>query len=190
VITCKSRYDYDTLIRNYFRHNLTPDASQPEPCHTSTANNPLNFEGEYLFSYSTSIARIVHTKHSNYLLISTYSHSKTTSKQTRILKENAPSSIILLNVDDINNDFCDIKEQYFTSIKEVYSWAKAARKGKHLQIALELYKQAIHSILPELHHQTRAATLRKLANLPNIPDKLDKFTRPILLSVLAERGLL
>jgi len=191
---CKSRYDYERLIANYFEANLKQQYISGEisikPSWASTAGRRLSFRGEYLISYNTSIARIVHTKLHNYLYVSTYSYSNTTSKQIRLLKENTPSSVILINADNINSNFCDIKDQYLSTIIDTYRSCKTARKGVPLQNLLNFYKQTILDVIPELHHQTAAATLRKLALLPNIPDKLDKFTRTALFSVLKERKLL
>jgi len=192
--SCKSQYDYNNLIANYFDANLKPQYTSGEllikPSWTSTAGKRLNFRGEYLFSYRTPIARIVRTKHNNYLFISTCRYSNTTSRQIQILRECVPNSITVLNVDDIDNSFCDIKDQYLSIIKDTYSICRTARQGSPLRGLVTISKQAILSIVPELHHRTAAATLRKLALLPDIPNKLDKFTRTALFSVLKERKLL
>jgi len=191
MYSCKSQYAYRDLIANYFEANLKQQYISGEisikPSWASTAGRRLSFRGEYLISYNTSIARIVHTKHANYLFINPYRYSNTTSRQIQILRENIPSSVIVLNVNSINNTFCDIKDQYLSIIKDTYSICRTARQGSPLRGLVTISKQAI---LSELHHRTAAATLRKLALLPDIPNKLDKSTRTALFSVLKKRKLL
>jgi len=192
---CKSQYSYEQLITNYIEYNTNSNIeyNSNEPLldkFTSTAEGRLSFDGPYLISYSTQVAKFVHTKKANYLLIDEYRYSSTTSKQVRILRDNLPNNVHIINTSDIDDSFNSIKNYYFTRIKETYKYCKKARVGKPLQATLEAYKSVIQSILPELHYKTREATLRKLQELPNIPDKLDKFTRPILLSVLKSKKLI
>jgi len=192
--SCKSQYDYEQLVTNYIEANTVQKYKEGEVLingrYKETAQGRLSFDGPYLVSYNTKVAKFVHTKKATYILIDEYKYSTTTSKQLRILRDNLPNNVHKINTSDIDNSFNAIKDYYFARITDTYKYCEKARVSKPLQAAIETYKSIIRSILPELHYKTREATLRKLNGLPNIPDKLDKFTRPILLSVLKNKGLL
>jgi len=199
---CKSDYDYEQLVTNYIEYNINSNIEynngEPLPDKfTSTAQRRLSFDGPYLISYNTRVAKFVHTKRATYLLIDINSYSNTTTKQLRTLQQivlngiyTVTKGVIIIETTDIDNSFNAVKDYYFERITDTYKYCKKARVSRPLQAALEAYKSFIQSILPELHYKTREATLRKLQELPNIPDKLDKFTRPILLSVLESKGLI
>ena len=191
---CRSQYDYAQLVSNYIKFNLSmkrnTELSHVADKFTSTAKSRLSFDGPYLISYNTRVAKFVHTKKATYVLIDEYKYSNTTTKQIGILHGYLPDDITTLYVTDLEASFNDIKDEYITAIHNSYEHCKVARNGKRLQTTIEAYKSFIQSIISELHPSTRKATLRKLNTLPNIPDKLNKFTRPIILSVLKDKGLL
>jgi len=192
---CKSTYNYTTLISNYITHNcnnkISYNREEALPSKfTSTAQNRLSFNDTYLISYRTRVAKFIHTKKDTYLFIDKYNYSVTTSKQLNLLHWLRPENIITIYVTDIDNDFKTVLNDCFNDIYDNYKYCKRGRNGKRIREAIEASKSAILSILPELHPSTRKATIRKLQELPSIPDKLNKFTRPILLSVLKYKGLL
>jgi len=193
--TCKYKYDYEQLITNYIEYNLNKDIKynndNPLPdCYTSTAKGILSFNGPYLISYTTPVAKLIHTKYNTYLFIDSYKYSATTTKQLAKLTDAIPAAVVRVYVTDLESSFKSIANKYMSTIYATYKRCIRARNAKHIKITVAAYKNAMYSILPELHHQTRKATLRKLGELPNIPDKLNKFTRPIMLSVLKDKGLL
>ena len=194
--SCKSQYDYEQLVFNYIEYNtnnnnIEYNNGKPLPDrYISTAKGRLSFDGSYLVSYNTRVAKFIHTKKATYILIDKSKYSNTTTKQLRLLCNRVPSNIIRVHTIDIDDSFNSIKDYYLTEIYNIYKYCKKARASKPLQAAIIAYKSNILSIIPELHPSTRKATLRKLQELPNIPDKLNKFTRPILLSVLKDKGLL
>ena len=191
---CKSQYDYTQLVFNYIEYNLAVNKDITVPSitdkFTSTAKGRLSFDGPYLVSYSTRVAKFIHTKKATYILTDVYKYSNTTSKQINILRNYLPNHIIAIGTTSIDYSFSYIKDYYFTCIYDTYTYCKRARNGKHLQYAIETHKSVIRSIILELHPSTRKVTLRKLNTLPSIPDKLNKFTRPIILSILKDKGLL
>jgi len=196
---CKSQYDYAQLVSNYISYNTNDNIvynngeSLPSKF-TSTAKGRLSFDGPYLVSYNTRVAKFVHTKKATYILMDEYKYSTTTTKHLNNLRSHLrsilPNNVTPIYVTDLDSSFNELKEEYVTAIHNSYKHCKRARNGKRLQEAIEEHKAAILSIIPELHPSTRKATLRKLNALPNVPSKLNKFTRPVMLSLLKDKGLL
>jgi len=191
---CKSQYDYAQLVSNYIKFNLhikrSTDLPDVADKFTSTAKGRLSFDGPYLISYSTQVAKFIHTKKAIYIFIDKDKYSITTTKQLGVLRGFLPTNIIMVEAANIDDSFNSIKDYYLNCIYDTYAYCKKARNGLSLQTAIEAYKAAILSIIPELSPSIRKATLLRLNTLPTIPNKLNKFTRPVTLSVLKDKGLL
>ena len=198
---CKSTYDYKQLVANYIEYNLSKDTeynngNPPPDYYTCTAKDRysdtyrLSFNGQYLISYATRVAKFVRTKYNTYLLIDSHKYSVTTSNQLNKLVTALPATVICIYVTDLENSFKHIVDQHMNDIYETYRRCARARNSEPLKAAIATYKTIIHGTLPELHHQTRKAVQRKLATLPNIPNELNKFTRPALKHVLQDRDIL
>jgi len=187
---CRSDYSYTTLVSNYIEYNTSGNTEPLHQRYTSTANGRLSFEGPYLSSYSTRVAKVIHTKRNTYLLVNTASYTNTTAGHLSTLSNCTSASIVRLSTVSLTATFKEVVDEHLTHISSAYLRCRKARNGDIIQAGINSHVSVIRSVLPELHHQTRAAIERKLTILPVVPDKLNKFTRPALLFVLKERNLI
>ncbi|HHB52553.1 MAG TPA: hypothetical protein ENK75_05870 [Saprospiraceae bacterium] len=190
---CKSNYDYEQLIENYIEYNLNYKKDDKiEEKYTSTAGQRLSFRGPILISYNTPIAKIISTNKGTYLLLSKNTYSVTTSKQMNILRYKWKRAYTIIETEITLNSihFKEIVNELNQIISNYNEKCIRARNGHILQQRVQGAIKVIQSILPEVHHQTRKKIEKQLKEYPGIPDKLNKFTRPPLLSVLKNKGIL
>jgi len=187
MIACRSKYNYNLLVRNYL-NNYT--ISNPKPTniyehgipekYTSTAKYRMSFRGNYLYSYNTQIAKLIELNGKTFCLITTNQYSNTTSKHIRellvIIHNNLSySHIPTIQTSNLDASFNTIAAQLYEHTVDIY---KELPRKQHI----DLYKKHINDYIIQiesLYHidEIKHKYTQLLANLPPLPNELNKFTR-------------
>lgn len=188
---CKSAYDYSQLCYNYIQANL--DNLLPvKYTYTSTANGRLSFNDDTLTSYNTVVARIIKGIATDYLLISTTKYSVTTSRQLGILEEVAnrfPIKVVYTKC--VWNTLQDVLDEYMSMVQEFYSTKLLRiRKPENYLNMLLKQKQVIKQLYIEVPKKKRNECISQLNKYPDMPTRLDKFTRAVLRNHMEIQGIL
>ena len=188
---CNTKYEYETLISNYLKCVIDPTLTDPLITCTSTAKERMSFNGNYLYSYRTAVAKYVPTEDNGVLLVTTNKHSQTTAKHLGILRSMAINRIITVDTYDIDAGLSEVANDLFTRITNLTIRAADARGSTTTHTTQRNYLIAqLNNLLPVLHHSTRAMYKRKLSALPDIPSTMNKFTRTAYKAVLQHRNII
>ena len=186
--SCKSKYDYEQLVQNYIEHNVYNTSYKEQ--HSSTASNRLSFHGSRLYSYNTAIANFVKLDNKLWCLITNNSYSITTTKQTgKLMNKLTEWDIPFIATSAIFTDSINlILEENYNKLINIYKTLPAKRN-------MQTYKQSIDCIISFLKTQKNSYPkevkpyLNNITKLPNIPKKMDTFTRPAFKLELKRIGL-
>jgi len=189
MVACKSQYDYSQLCFNYIEHNKFNNIYKEK--HSSTANNRLSFSANYLYSYQTIIANFVIMGKHKWCLITNENYSATTNRQIETLIAALNHwKVPYIKSDNIHlNTINSVFDSEYKKLLKIYKSLPSKRN-------MLIYKYKVEEILDFFNSQLNfypaevKPFLDNINKLPNIPDKMDAFIRPVFKSELKRIGLL
>ena len=190
---CKSKYNYEQLCNNYIEANINTLYDVPVSKNfTSTAEDRMSFDKDLLISYSTPVARIIKDTNTTYLFITNTNYSVTTTKQLNILKSVVRNyKINIIHTNNIWNTFLEVIDEYIQLIHKFYTKdIFTIRKLELHKSKILNFKSTVEQLYKEIPKERTKQYIEQLNKYPELPNKLNKFTKKALYEYMKDKGLL